>query len=175
MTTQIGLDDTFNDWVDLYNALDTFIGDRSLTTSAGNVTDAINELVVNSTIDSMADISSADTSLRFLFVKSYHEDFIGGGGFFKWSATEPRANHNGGTIICPNTTYPTDWNNTTQLNTWFSPTLTNYGCWLRLYQGEINVQMFGVVPNGSSGYENTIATQKAVDVATALYVDGTYF
>lgn len=97
--------------------------------------------VLDWTVDTIADLLSAPKG-QVVQVLGYHERGDGGGGVFFYDETEDKANHNGGTVISPSATYPSDWNNQTQLTTWFDGD-SGLGCWKREYSGAVNVKWFG--------------------------------
>lgn len=83
-----------------------------------------------------------------IHVINYHVGIEGGGGLFVWDATASKTLHNGGTIIDPTKSFPTDWTNQTQLTTWFTANTTGYGVWKRKYDGAVNVKWFGAKGDG---------------------------
>jgi len=125
---------------------------------AGSPVDGLGAALVNGTVirvTSIADMLSiapyADTQIS---VANYHGDFAGGGGVFYWESTKDKANHNGGSVIDPGVTYPTDWTNQTQLATWFAAGTGN-GCWIRQFTGAADVTMFGA--KGDETTNNTLS------------------
>jgi hypothetical protein len=112
--------------------------------------------------DTLSDLLSADTAGN-IYVNGYHTAGDGGGGEFYWDASQDKANHNGGTIIDPDVTFPSDWTNSTQVTTWYTAG-TGTGCWIRVYK-TLSIKDFGAVGdwNGSTGTDNTTAFQAAID------------
>jgi hypothetical protein len=113
-----------------------------------------------------------------VFVKDYHSDVEGGGGgTFYWDATGDKTKHNGGTIIDPDVVFPSDWTNQTQLTTWFTAG-TGTGCWVRQYDGAVNIEWFGAKGDGLS--DDTAVINKTVNVVgsfsggTVYIPDGQY-
>lgn len=82
------------------------------------------------TVSKMAGITGTDHS--FLFVSGYHTAGDLGGGLFAWEGSTSKVLHNGGTIIDPGRTFPTDWTNQTQLDTWFAAGVSGTGVWRRV-------------------------------------------
>lgn len=100
-------------------------------------------LFVSSVSELLAVDPTIETVVRTL---NYHSDTEGGGGVFYWDATRDKADHNGGTVIDPSAVFPTDWTNQTQLTTWFTAGIGT-GCWVRQYDGAVNVKWFGAIDN----------------------------
>lgn len=108
-------------------------------------------------------------------VLNYHVGIAGGGGKFKWIASEPKSNHNGGTVIDPTKAFPSDWSNQVDLNNWFNVVNnTGSGCWVRVSQDVLKFNQFGVVNDGDSATptNNRIAFSKAIQVADGRLVEG---
>lgn len=86
-------------------------------------------------------------------VKGYWGSYPGqGGGYFRWSPTTPRSEHNGGTIISP--TVP--WNGTAATHTSFikgvGETAVNaLGCFVRKSRGYHYVTDFGAISDWKAG------------------------
>ena len=117
-------------------------------------------------VASIKDLAAAVPAAgRVVFVGDYHAGVLGGGGNFVWDSTKNRALHNGGTVIDPARTFPTDWNDQAQLTTWFTPS-TGSGCWVRKFDGALNVRWFGA--KGDAVADDTKACQKAIDQAVTL-------
>lgn len=98
------------------------------------------------------------------------------GGSFVWEATKDKALHNGGTIIDPDIVFPTDWTNQTQLAAWFTAG-TGAGCWVRQYDGDVNVKWFGVKGSGTDeGIAFISALGYAANTNKTVYTqsDGTF-
>lgn len=91
------------------------------------------------------------TTVGTVNVLNYHTGLGGGGGVFYWDASKPKTEHNGGTVIAPNVVFPSDWNNQVQLSAWFDgSSLTGNGCWVRQYDGAVNVKWFGAKGDGDT-------------------------
>lgn len=116
-------------------------------------------VTTTATAATISDLLALDeTIVKSALVVDYHSDVKGGGGRFVWDATAVKNTHNGGTIIDPDVTYPTDWTNQAQLTTWFdgSANVTT-GCWIRKYDGDINPRMFGAKGGGTTNDSLAIA------------------
>lgn len=105
------------------------------------------------TITALKAATAADGLVRLL---GYYAAGDGGGGVFRWDATDTTSADNGGTIITP------------------TSGLSSSGRWKRVYEGWVNVRWFGVNPSRS---DNADAFQRAVDWVSQAYpfVGGTLF
>ncbi len=92
------------------------------------------------TVANISALVSAATGAFTMVVNGYHTAGDGGGGSFYWDASGDKSTHNGGTIIDPDITFPSDWDNTTELATWFTAG-TGTGVWVRM--GSYTVKTFG--------------------------------
>lgn len=111
---------------------------------------SVNTITAN-TIKDLLDSNFIYCDLKNLTVNilGYHELNDGGRGIFYWDANQPKSNHNGGTIIDPTAPFPTDWNDTTQQDTWFNSSNSGNGCWMRLYDDYVMPEWFGAKGDGS--------------------------
>lgn len=80
-------------------------------------------------------------------VKGYHSSFGNlGGGIFYWDPAAPKDEHNGGSVIDPNKSFPVTWGDQAQINDWFTASLSGTGCWVRAMEyRELNSMMFGAI------------------------------
>lgn len=86
-------------------------------------------------------------------VASYHGlDDLSGGGVFVWT----QGRHNGGTFIDTNRTFPTDWNNQSQLTAWFSESSSSVSGWGRIYDNTVSAYDFGAKRDGSTDDSNAV-------------------
>jgi len=124
------------------------------------------------TVASISDLINASTSNNYN-VLNYHSDVEGGGGVFYWDATKAKSEHNGGTIIDPTAVYPIDWNNQTQLGTWFDTSNAGTGCWVRQFDGAVNVRWFGAKGDGVT--DDTKSIQEVITAFSSVhFLEGTY-
>jgi hypothetical protein len=131
-------------------------------------------------VDTIADLLNVSPSTSTVVnVLNYHSGVEGGGGVFYWDANRDCGEHNGGTVIASTAQFPPDWLAGNQ-QLWFAP-MTGTGCWVRQYDGAVNVKWFGAIGDcdasttpGDANYSNPAGTdnhaafQKAIDVATLL-------
>lgn len=104
------------------------------------------------------------TTVGTVNVLNYHTGLEGGGGVFYWDASKPKAEHNGGTVIDPDKAFPSDWNNQTQLTTWFTAGSSGTGVWCR--QGDTDQMGFGTIANGTT--DDRTAIQAAANVGVTF-------
>jgi len=132
--------------------------------------------VDGSVLDNIEALLSASQSGQYTTL-GYHTAGDGGGGEFYWDSSQDKANHNGGTIIDPDVTFPSDWTNQTQVTNWFTATGVTTGCWVRVFNDEVYAKWFGA--KGDNSQDSTIALQQSIDLANAngyrLHINsGTY-
>lgn len=120
--------------------------------------------------ESIADLMQFRTSTgKPVDVVSYHRQDKGlGGGKYQYISILAKSAHNGGTIIDPALTFPTDWDDQTQLEAWFYPTSqTGYGCWSRIGDDGNNIQVFGALPDGVNRVN--LILEKMSDIGISIY------
>lgn len=94
-------------------------------------------------------------------VTGYYAANDGGGGIFNWSSTTDKSTANSGTIIDPSVSLENQG------------TGVGNGCWVRQYDGAVNVKWFGAKGDGIA--DDTAAIQAAINMTNAAYVpSGTY-
>ena len=96
----------------------------------------------------MSALLSKSTSLGTVTVDGYHAAADGGGGVFYWDSAQDKANHNGGSVIDPDITFPTTWATTSEQTTWFTAG-SGTGAWVRA-EGKYNAFHFGATGDGST-------------------------
>ena len=131
--------------------------------------------VVN-TVKSISDLLNFPTQSDIGYsvnVLNYHSDVEGGGGFFYWDDTKAKSEHNGGTVIDPTAVYPIDWDNQTQLGAWFDTSNAGTGCWVRQYNGAVDVKWFGGIQTQAELFSNSVLYPTTyIDSDTVLTTDG---
>lgn len=88
---------------------------------------------------------TAATTGNTLFINGYFANGDGGAGEFYWDAMGSKTLHNGGTIIDPNKTFPTNWSDATQRQAWFTAAVGGVGIWRRVIGDYISLRWFGAV------------------------------
>jgi len=95
---------------------------------------------------------------KTIWVSGYHEKGDGAFGShifeFDPECTEP---HNGGTIIDPDAIFPTNWNDSTQVDNWYNYNSSKTGRFKLKYNGAVNIKWFGA----KNGIDSTLAINSA--------------
>ena len=105
-------------------------------------------------IDTISDLGLIDLAIfDVVNIKGYNSINDGGGGVFNYDATIDRTTANGGTIIDA------------------TGTGTGNGCWVRQYEGSVNVKWFGAVGDGVT--DDSPAFNSAIQASSVVEVDDT--
>ena len=91
------------------------------------------------TVDSVADLASVPNTEQTVLVKGYQVGSSFGGGLF----TRSNGRHNGGTFIGLDRSFPSDWSNQTQLDTWFIDSGVDEDGFARILFSELTDYDFG--------------------------------
>jgi len=109
-------------------------------------------------------------------IKSYHFSLNRGGGIFYWDSEISKTLHDGGNIIDPDKTFPSDWTIDLDVQAWYTPDLSGTGCWVRQdIQSETIPVNFGAF--AQSGYDDTVLFEHLTSVSDInINLDGyTYY
>jgi hypothetical protein len=120
---------------------------------------------VSNSVQTMAGLVGLDPVYPSIRLMGFYEAGDGGGGEFFWQSTEPKTNHNGGTIIDPATTVtPGDagW--------WTTTSVSGTGCWIRLNRVKLFANSFGA--KGDSITDSSAAVQAAINLYRTTYAGG---
>lgn len=136
-----------------WEPVDTIVGDATPTVTDATVITAggLNQKTLNNGLESVSDLASITAPFQGMkiHVKSYRAGENLGGGDFVWEATTNKNLHNGGYIIDPAATAPTDWGDQAQLEAWFYPVgAVGVGCWVRQDGVSEDIHDFGALPDG---------------------------
>jgi parallel beta-helix repeat protein len=128
--------------------------------------------VLATTVNTVADLASAEHKAGSIQLLGFHTKGDGGGGVFFWDATKDKSEHNGGTIIDPDKAgLVANWASTQAL--YFTPEVTGQGCWVREYSGAVNVKWFGAIGDGTA--DDTVAIQKAISIRGIIHLPRAVF
>jgi hypothetical protein len=157
-TTQVSV---INTQVELVNASSVTVQGSGIANET-TVQNALNKRVrFVQSISELISVNTAQLNDGDTFsVTGYHSGSNEGGGEFVWDSSRNKNTHNGGTIIDPTRTFPSDWANVAEQETWFSASGVGNGCWVR-NSAEGHVRHFGAVGNGVS--DDTLPIQITVD------------
>jgi hypothetical protein len=102
-----------------------------------------------------------------IVLSGFHVPGDKGEGTFFWSPTTSKTAHNGGTVIDPNKTFPTDWTNSVQVTAWYTAAGSGDGCWIRQYDtGYLMAEWFGAQPWVIGGtQDSTLPFQQCANIA----------
>jgi len=128
-------------------------------------------------VDTIADLQALPTSKlvdgQQVQVKEYHAGTGVGGGEFYWNANLNKAGHDGGLIIDPDQTFPSDWGDTSQQEAWFNAVGTATGCFVRPDPLETSLSDFGAKPETDATLSAFWAIRGGRSIQVHAY--GTYF
>ncbi len=127
---------------------------------------------IRNTVKDMLDLNNKLEDGDVVFLKGYHTVNDGGGGTFIYNPLGSKSDHNGGTIIDPNKTFPEDWSNQDSLDTWFNTTNTGNGILERVYNDTVHIKWFGSI--GDDNIDDTKSIQKALLSANIILDNGIY-
>jgi hypothetical protein len=128
---------------------------NEIQTLDGTVVYKKGETIANDSVEYLSQLLNVNPNAKAVVnVLNYHNGLEGGGGVFYWDADKAKSAHNGGTVIDPLATFPTDWNDQTLLGNWFDTSNTGTGCWVRQYDGAVSTKWFG-----TKGKDATIVTR----------------
>lgn len=106
------------------------------------------------------------------YIESYHGDGANSLVAYKYASTVARNTHNGGTIISPTATFPSDWNDEGQKAAWFDGSLlVGTGCFVLQYDEYVKIENFGAVGDGV--INDSKAVLKALTSGKAIKGDPT--
>jgi len=97
-------------------------------------------------VNSIKELISVKPQLEreLISVLGYHPNSDVGGGKFYWDSTKVKSDHNGGTVIDPDKTFPSDWNDSGQVETWFTADGVGNGVWCK-NSSNITSHSFGIL------------------------------
>lgn len=140
------------------NGSDVKITDNVATMSATDTTVGIR-------VDSMEDLIALNPDAHQLATMlSFHDGVDKGSGPFYWNAIEDIANHNGITIIDPSNTADISVWDVTEQTTWFTASSGSLGCWIRIFDGNLNLDWAGT--EGISSSDATLSVANMFTLAT---------
>jgi hypothetical protein len=125
-------------------------------------------------LNNISELLTADQTKSYI-VLGYHSKGDGGGSCFYWDSAALKTGHNGGTIIDPGRTFPTDWTNETQKTTWYTAASSGSGCWIALIDdATVDGRIFGIKFDNLTNpvTDNTKAFQSALNNIKTIYLPG---
>ena len=136
----------------------------NITINAIQFADNIMPSGIDTGLGSMPDMMFEGLEGEVRHLISFHTGLNKGGGVFRYSTTEDRANHNGVTIIDPtNTADLATWDAAAQ-TTWFTAG-TGSGCLIRIYDGPILPEWGGAKGDGVE--DDTQSIEAAIGLVNA--------
>lgn len=89
--------------------------------------------------------ASAKDASKIYKIKGFHAGQYIGDGEFCWDASKPKTSHDGGLIVDPDRSFPSPWDssNLAAVNTWFEPSASGTGCFVRINSKEVTLASFG--------------------------------
>lgn len=99
------------------------------------------------------------------FVSGYHPGNEAGGGIFYYDKSRAKADHNAGTVIDPDKTFPADWSVLADVQEWLTPSTSGTGVFVRK-GAAFSLEDFGLL-SGSVDYAE--ANSKVLEFAFSLY------
>lgn len=144
----------------------------SIAISYGSIT----QEKYNSGLDHISQILSIESPFDGMrvYVKSYHEGFQNLGVFYQFDSSKPKSSHNGGTVIDKDRIFPSNWDNQTEISSWFSSSPSGNGCWV--LDGNldvVDVRLFGA-RGGASNDTKSIQMADTLGRPIGVY-DSTYY
>lgn len=103
-------------------------------------------------------------------VTGYHPDSDYGGGVFYWDASRDKEDHNGGTVIDPDKTFPADFSVTADVAAWLTADGVGSGCFVRPQKQKVMFEDYGCLSNDESlAPTNKIIIEHAKQFEPRLY------
>ena len=128
--------------------LASFTGTFALGTTEVSFSSIPYQTVSTTKADSMQALVNTDTSLGLARLSDFHGDSADADGgddrLYVWVSTGDKSTHNGGTVVDPGISFPTDWTNKAQRDTWFTAS-TGTGVWKMIGVRHFDVTYFGAM------------------------------
>lgn len=139
----------------------------------------VNQKTINDGLNSIAELLAVPNLVngsRFT-TKSYHApQYIyakpfSGGSTYVYNSSMPKTNHNGGTVIASGEVFPEDWTVREDVEAWFTTPSSGVGCWVVVNtDSQIDVTIFGAMPNFNLGVDNSIAINRALSINNNIHI-----
>lgn len=138
------------------------------------VNEVIDEVNIVKQVDTIADLQGLIGVEGYqVSVASYHDlSDLSGGGVFIWSSNTNKSSHNGGTIIDPSRVFPTPWGTGGSYHSGAGTAGT--GCWIRQYDGAVNIKWFGAKGDGVTG-DSLAITYAMISSKSVFIPEGEFF